>query len=60
MREQEVREYLTDMGLDYDDFLLWMRVRTVGAYDDGSTNYYGYDVERWVDAKLKGKELVWD
>ena len=42
MREEEVKELL------WKKFLEWMRGQTVSIYEDGSTDYYKYDVERYL------------
>ncbi len=60
MRKQEVREYITDMGLDDDEFFEWMNGQTVGLYQDKTFDYYKEDVKLWVEFKMRGKELVWD
>lgn len=40
-----------------DEFMEWMKGQTVGLNDDGSLNYYRYDVERWIRFK-KGEDAV--
>jgi succinate dehydrogenase flavin-adding protein (antitoxin of CptAB toxin-antitoxin module) len=60
MREQEVREYLTDMGLDDDEFFEWMTGQTVGVNEDFSPDYFEHDVKRWVESKTNKTELMWD
>ena len=42
MNEEEVKEYL------FKRFLSWMSGQTVGINEDGSTDYYDYDVERYA------------
>jgi len=42
MRNEEVKEYL------FKKFLEWMAGQTVGINDDGSIDYYEYDVERYA------------
>jgi hypothetical protein len=42
MKESEVKEYL------FNKFLEWMTGQTVGVNEDGSDDYYDYDVERYA------------
>lgn len=42
MREENIKELL------WEDFQMFMKGQTVGIYEDGSTNYYRHDVERYL------------
>lgn len=42
MNEEEVKQYL------FDKFLEWLTGQTVGLNEDGSIDYYEYDVERYA------------
>lgn len=36
------------IGDRWEEFLDWMQGQTVGMYPDGSTNWYEYDVMRFM------------
>ena len=42
MREEEIKKKL------WCNFLVWMQGQTVSKYEDGSTNYYEWDVLRYM------------
>ena len=61
MREEEgIKKYGKE---NWDGMMPLMRGNTVGINDDGSTEYYDYDLER-VFLELKGRNItkfgVWD
>ena len=48
MTEQEVKIRLKDSDKTWEEFLDWMIGQTVGMNEDGSTNWYEYDVDRFM------------
>ena len=40
---------------NWTKFIEWMSGQTYGINDDGSTNWYSYDVERFAEAIKRGK-----
>ena len=51
MRENEARQRIKDAGGEWNTFMDWMRGQTLGLYDDGSTDFYDYDVNRFIRYK---------
>lgn len=56
MTTDETKSVIEDAGLKFEDFVEWMDGQTIGMYPDGSTNWYVYDVDRYV----RGKRVVHD
>lgn len=54
MNEKQVKKYLAQ---DYPEFLEWMRGQTVGINEDGSIEFYDYDVKRFWDSKWRMLKL---
>jgi hypothetical protein len=52
MNEEEVKDYL------FEQFLFWMTGQTVSINNDGSTDFYRSDVERFATTGTKSR--VWD
>jgi len=48
MREKEVREKIAKAGGRWEVFQVWMRGQTCSMYEDGATNFYDHDVNRFV------------
>jgi hypothetical protein len=48
MRLEEVQEIIEAKGGSIETFFKWMRGQTIGLYDDGTSNFYEYDVERFI------------
>ena len=48
MTQKEVEKIVTENNLDMKDFYKFIENQTVGVNDDGSTNFYETDVERFV------------
>lgn len=53
MTTPEAKSVIEDAGLDWDKFVEWMQGQTVGMYEDGSTNWYVYDVQRYVNGNTQ-------
>lgn len=47
MREEEIIELYDEHT--FNEFKKWLRGQTVGINDDGSTNYYKWDFDRFID-----------
>lgn len=63
MTEAEVREKIEQAGGSWETFNDWMTGQTVGLDEDGTINYYEYDVSRFLRYKCnpKNEPLVeWD
>ena len=56
MTTPEAKSVIEDAGLDWEKFVDWMRGQTVGMYEDGSTNWYAWDVVRYVRGKKMNKQ----
>ena len=56
MTTDETKSVIEDAGLKFEDFVEWMDGQTIGMYPDGSTNWYVWDVDRYV----RGKRVVHD
>lgn len=54
MKESEVKDALFKL------FSNWMRHQTVGVYPDGSTEFYAWDVQRYLDAMRRAAPSVDD
>ena len=54
MTTQEVEAKLAERNIPWDDFQHWMRGQTVGMNEDGSTNWYEYDVNRFIRYRVNG------
>jgi len=55
MTQKQAEEMIIKAGGDINIFWDWMRGQTVGVYEDGSSNYYDYDVERFIRYKCNPK-----
>ena len=54
MNKEEVRELIGDSN--WREFLDYMHGKTVGVNDDGSTDFYDWNVERFImSLKRRGK-----
>jgi len=51
MRIEEAEKAIKDAGGDVEVFWKWMYGQTMSLNDDGSTNVYEYDVERFIRYK---------
>jgi len=51
MNEQEVKKLLKEHKLTWKEFNEWLKGQTVGVNTDGSTDYYSWDVERFIEKK---------
>lgn len=63
MTTEQVEQKLKENNLSWDDFQNWMQGQTVGANEDGSTNWYDWDVERFIKHRLrntKENSAEWD
>ena len=47
MNEKEVKEFIGEDN--FSDFIEWMHGQTVSMYEDGSTDYYSWDVKRFKE-----------
>ena len=48
MTTHEAKSVIEDAGLDWEKFVDWMQGQTVGMYEDGSTNWYVWDVQKFI------------
>jgi len=48
MKEKEAKQKIEEAGKTWKDFMEYMFGETVGFYDDGTTNYYELDVDRFI------------
>lgn len=55
MTTQEVKQKLKEAKGSWKVFLEWMRGQTVGMYPDGETDWYEYDVKRFIKYKCNPK-----
>lgn len=63
MTTQEVERKLADKNIPWERFQTWMNGQTVSGYPDGSTNWYEYDVDRFIRHTLKDTKensVEWD
>lgn len=63
MTTEQVRQKLLDHNVSWDQFAKWMEGQTVGVYPDGSTDWYDYDVHRFIRHTLqrsKENSAEWD
>ena len=51
MRIDEARKAVEEAGGDWEIFQKWMRGQTVSMYEDGETDIYEWDVERFIRYK---------
>lgn len=58
MRWEKIEELLTPKELGR--FKNWMEGQTVSIYPDGATNYYDWDVKRFLDLVRKGIPTYFD
>lgn len=49
MRTSEVEKLLKENGRTWEEFTEFMFCQTVGIYEDGETNWYDGDVERFIN-----------
>lgn len=55
MKEQEAKKLIEEAGGSWEDFVSWMFGQTVGLNDDGSTDWYDWDVKRFIGYGCKAK-----
>jgi len=48
MTTEEAKQKIEEAGKTWEDFQEYMFGETVGLYDDGTTNYYERDVDRFI------------
>ena len=53
MNEVEIRKALESAGLTWEQFSQWMSGQTVSLDEYGETNFYTYDVKRFIEAHRK-------
>jgi hypothetical protein len=51
VREIVAKMKIRKAGGSWPTFLEWMAGQTVGMYPNGDTNFYTYDVERFISYK---------
>jgi len=51
MTEKEVRKLLKENGRTWREFVKWMSGQTLGLNEDGTTDFYDWDVERFIQRK---------
>lgn len=63
MTTQEAQNKIKKAGGKWEDFVDWMFGQTVGLYENGETNWYEYDVNRFISYKCNAKNeplVDWD
>ena len=61
LKEIAAKTMIKQAGGSWATFLKWMHGQTVSSYPDGSTNFYRYDVERFIGYDCDpGKEPLED
>lgn len=63
MTTQEVKKLIKQSGGNWKNFLTWMYGQTVGLNDKGETDWYDYDVNRFIRYKCNPKNepiAEWD
>lgn len=60
MTEKNVRDVINRNDLVWENFIKWMRGQTCGVYPNGDTDWYEYDVDRYIRIKKKGDKDFWD
>ena len=55
MTTEQAEEKIRNAGCSVDTFWDWMRGQTMGLNDDGTTDVYDYDVDRFIRYKGKPK-----
>jgi len=60
MKEKEVKKLLRKNKLKWKDFCEWMGGQTIGMNEDGSIDYYDWDVKRYIELKVKGTPTYFD
>lgn len=60
MTEKQVRNLLKKHGKTWEQFEYFMRGQTVGLNEDGSTNFYDCDVEKFLKWNGKIPSALWD
>ena len=53
MKTQNVKEQIAEVGATWEEFQDFMFGQTYGINDDGSENWYEYDVTRFIRAKRR-------
>lgn len=48
MVKEKVLEKLKENNLKWSDFMKWMYGQTMGLNEDGTPDYYDWDVERFI------------
>lgn len=60
MTEQEVRDAIKKSNQTWEEFEYFMRGQTMGLNEDGTTNFYDCDVEKFIRWKGKIPSALWD
>jgi hypothetical protein len=61
MTIEQAENKIKQAGGSVEVFWDWMRGQTMGINEDGSTNVYDYDVDRFIRYKCNPKnEPVWE
>ena len=55
MTTKETKNKIKEAGGDWDIFVDWMFGQTVGVSEDGETNWYDHDVDRFIRYKCEPK-----
>jgi hypothetical protein len=55
MTISQAEQMIKDAGGDVDVFWEWMRGQTLGLNEDGTTDVYDYDVNRFIGYKCNPK-----
>jgi len=55
MREKEAKIKIKEIGGDWNVFMKWMKNQTVSSYPNGDTDYYDYDVARFIRYRCNPK-----
>ena len=48
MNEKQLRKILKENNRTWEEFLEWMHGQTMSADENGETNYYDWDVDRFI------------
>ncbi|MDD5353491.1 MAG: hypothetical protein PHS93_10045 [Candidatus Omnitrophica bacterium] len=51
MNKEQAKQKIEEAGGSWDVFRRWMGGQTVGMNEDGTINYYDYDVNRFIEYK---------
>lgn len=59
MIESEVRKKLAENGLSWESFIVFMYGQTVGVNNDGSTDFFEWDVEKFIRVNTESTKPRW-